>query len=110
MTHEEKEYQVVVDPAANDRMQEHFEFLARVSVSAAERLLSDLITDMRSLRTSPLRNPPYNRQYLPIGKYRYMLSCKRYRIVYQIDGDFVFVDDIQDCRQDDDKSILSRSR
>ena len=40
------------------------------------------------------------------GKYRYMISCKRYRIVYQIDGNNVYVDDIQDCRQDDDKRII----
>jgi|GEM_PF-6274365 len=37
---------------------------------------------------------------------RDMLSEKRYRIVYQVVGDCVFVDDIQDCRQDVDKSRL----
>ena len=103
----EKVYEVSVDPAANDRMSEHFEFLARVSVNAANRLLDELLKDIRSLKKSPHRNPPYNRPYLPQGKYRYMITEKRYRIVYQIDGDFVFVDDIEDCRQDDDKSILN---
>jgi len=39
MEHEEEVYQVIVAPAANDRMYEHFEFLARVSVEAADRLL-----------------------------------------------------------------------
>ena len=106
MEHEEKVYQVIVDPAANDRMYEHFEFLARVSVSAANRLLEGLLMDARSLETYPFRNPLYNRPYLPAGKYRYMVSNKRYRIIYQIDGDFVFVDDIQDCRQDEDKNIV----
>jgi len=102
----EKIYEVIVDPAANDRMSEHFEFLARVSENAAARLLDKLLADVRSLKKSPFRNPPYNRPYLPKDKYRYMVSCDRYRIVYQIDGDFVFVDDIEDCRQDDDKSTL----
>jgi len=106
MKHEEKAYQVAVAPAANDRMYEHFEFLARVSADAANRLLEVLLADIQSLKIMPFRNPPYNRPYLPIGKYRYMVSGKKYRIIYQIDGDFVFVDDIQDCRQDDDKSIL----
>ena len=104
---EEKIYPVIVAPAATDRMAEHFEFLARVSVQAANRLLEELLADIRSLQASPYRNPPYTRPYLPSGKYRYMISGKRYRIVYQMDGDFVFVDDIQDCRQDDDKSILN---
>jgi len=106
MKHEKKVYQIIIDPAANDRMYEHFEFLARVSADAANRLLEGLLKDIRSLKTLPFRNSPYNRAYLPVGKYRYMISNKRYRIIYQIDGDFVFVDDIQDCRQDDDKSII----
>ena len=105
MENENKIYDVIVDPAANDRMYEHFEFLARVSVDAANNLLDSLLNDIRSLERMPFRNPIYNRPYLPTGKYRYMMSNKRYRIVYQIDGDFVFIDDIQDCRQADNKNI-----
>jgi len=104
---EEKVYEIIIDPAANDRMYEHLEFLARVSADAANRLLESLLADIRSLKKLPFRNPAYNRPYLPVGKYRQMISGKRYRVVYQIDGDFVFVDDIQDCRQDEDKSILN---
>ena len=101
----EKKYHVIIDPAANDRMAEHMEFLARVSEDAAKRLLDDLINNIRSLSQMPFRYPIYDRPYLPPGKYRYLIACKRYRIVYQIDGDNVFVDDIQDCRQDDNKNI-----
>ena len=106
MENEEIIYDVIVDPAANDRMFEHFEFLARVSETAAEKLLDELIKDMRSLEKMPYRNPVYDRPYLISGKYRYMMSGDRYRIVYQIEGNIVFVDDIQDCRQDDSKSLL----
>jgi mRNA-degrading endonuclease RelE of RelBE toxin-antitoxin system len=35
-----------------------------------------------------------------------MLSGKRYRIVYQIADDTIYVDDVQDCRQDDDKNLV----
>lgn len=102
----EKEYTVIIDPGANDRMAEHMEFLARVSEDAANQLLDEMMAGVRSLKTMPFRNPVYNRPYLPMDKYRYLIFGKRYRIVYQIDGDYVFVDDIQDCRQDDDKSVL----
>jgi hypothetical protein len=68
--------------------------------------LEGLLKDIRTLEKFPYRNPQYIRPYLPLGKYRYMLSEKRYRIVYQIDGDYVFVDDIQDCRQDSLNNIL----
>ena len=100
-------YTVIIDPAANDRMADHIEFLARVSESAAEKLLEILVKDIRSLQTMPFRNPIYDRPYVPALKYRYMVSNKRYRIVYQIVDDIVFVDDIQDCRQNDDKDLLN---
>ena len=106
MNHIDKKYSVIIDPSVNDRMARHMEFLARVSKEAANRLLDEMIAGVHSLKTMPFRNPTYNRPYLPLDKYRYLILGKRYRIVYQIDGDFVFIDDIQDCRQDDDKSIL----
>ena len=102
----DKEYKVEVAPAANDRMAEHIEFLSRVSQNAAERLLGEMLNDMKSLRRMPERCPPYNRTYLPIGKYRYKNSSGRYRIVFQIVGNCVFIDDIQDCRQSEDKNII----
>ena len=101
-----KKYQVLVSPAANDRMYDHFLFLAKVSESAASKLLSTLLEDIQSLEYMPQANPYFSRPYLESGKYRYKMSYKRYRIVFQIINDNVFVDDIQDCRQDDDKSTL----
>ena len=110
MQNEKSVYDVIIDSAANDRMFEHFEFLARVSVSAADKLLDKLLADIQSLEKLPHRNPSYNRPYLTPGKYRYMVSSERYNIIYQIDGDYVFVDDIQDARQDDDKNISNMKR
>jgi len=101
-----KKYIIRVAPAVNDRMIEHFEFLARVSENAANKLLDELIEDINSLETSPQINPYLDRPYIELRKYRYKLSYGRYRIVYQIVNDTVFVDDIQDCRQSDDKSLL----
>ena len=106
MNNADKEYTVIVDPAVNDKMYDHFEFLARVSETAVERLLDDLVKDMRSLERLPYRNPVFDRPYLKSGKYRYMVSCKRYLIVYQVVDNMVFVDDIQDSRQTDDKSLI----
>lgn len=103
----EKLYQIIIAPEANDRMYDHFNFLAQVNLDAANRLLDGLLEDIRKLRTNPFRYPSYNRPYLPVGKYRYVLSNKSYRIVFQIIDIQVFVDDIQDCRQNDDKSPLN---
>ena len=102
----EIEYNIIIDTAANDRMYDHFEFLARVSINAADNLLDGLTQSMSSLKNSPHRNPVYDRPYLPKGKYRYLISCDRYRIVYQIDENGVYIDDIQDCRQSDINNLL----
>jgi hypothetical protein len=87
-------------------MYEHFEFLARVSETADKKLLNGLVKDIRALDRMPYRNPVYDRPFLPKGKYRYMISCNRYRVVYLIEGNAVFVDDIQDCRQSDSRNLL----
>jgi len=101
-----KKYKIRVTPAVNDKMTGHFEFLARGSENAAHKLLDELIKDIKLLETNPQINPYLDRPYIEPGKYRYKLSYGRYRIVYQIANDTVFIDDIQDCRQDDDKSLL----
>lgn len=102
MESEEMTYRVVIAPTANDRMAEHFEFLARVNKNAAYRLLDEFADALESLKSMPFRNPLYDRPYVPALKYRYLMSHKRYRIIYQVVDDTVFVDDIQDCRQDED--------
>jgi mRNA-degrading endonuclease RelE of RelBE toxin-antitoxin system len=101
-----KKYRVLVSPAVNDRMYNHFLFLAQVSEPAAHNLLTRLIKDIQSLEYMPQGNPYFDRPYLEQGKYRYKLSYRRYRIVYQIIKNCVFVDDIQDCRQDDGKNLV----
>jgi len=102
----DKDYFVIIEPGANDRMVEHMEFLARFSEESAYRLLDEMMESIHSLKKLPYRNPYYNRPYLTPNKYRYLIFGKRYRIVYQIDGDCVYVDDIQDSRQSEDKNIL----
>jgi mRNA-degrading endonuclease RelE of RelBE toxin-antitoxin system len=101
-----KKYKIFISPSANDRMYDHFLFLAQVSENAARNLLAELINDIQSLEHMPQINPHLDRPYLEQGKYRYKLSCRRYRIVYQTVKDCVFVEDIQDCRQDDDKNLV----
>lgn len=108
MEPEQITYRVVIAPAVYERMYEHFEFLERVSENAAYKLVDSLVRDIRSLEQMPHRNPPYDRPYLSAGKYRYKLSCGRYRIVYQIENNIVYVDDIQDCRQDETGRSLSK--
>lgn len=91
----EKVYQVIIASYVNDRMYEHFKFLARVSVNAANKFLDRFLEDIRNLRRTPFRYPLYNRIYLT--------PRKRYRTIYHIIGNQVFSDDIQDA----DKNLVT---
>jgi len=73
---------------------------------AAERLLDNLVEDMNSLKRMAYRNPVFNRSYLRSDKYRYMVTCERYLLIYKIVENTVFIDGIQDSRQAEDKSWL----
>lgn len=101
---EPDKYIVSVADAVESQMYDHFEFLARVHVDAASRLLDQLTEDIESLGHNPYRNPRHTRPHTPIGEYRWMLSAERYRIIYEIleDEKRVYVSDIEDCRQDND--------
>jgi plasmid stabilization system protein ParE len=105
MSPDNQSFTVLVSPGAQTRMAEHFEFLARVSETAATRLLDSLMSDIRSLAVMPQRNPLYDKPYAPPGEYRWMLSAKRYRIVYEIANGAVLIEDIQDCRESDEKRL-----
>ena len=106
MAHEtEKIYNVKVAPAAYRDINSHFYFLARVSESAAKRLKETILKDIRSLEKMPERNPPYERRGIPQGKYRYMISANRYRIVYYIIGTVVRVNGIEDCRMENTREF-----
>jgi hypothetical protein len=84
----------------------HFRFLARVSVLAAERLYTAYEDALRFLEHSPEICPRYITQKMPDADLKYKLFGKRYRIVFEIIGNAVYVYDIQDCRQDTDKSLV----
>jgi mRNA-degrading endonuclease RelE of RelBE toxin-antitoxin system len=101
-----KKHRIFISPSANDRMYDHFLFLAEVSEDATRNLLAQFVNDIQSLEHMPQINTYLERPYLEQGKYRYKLSCRRYRIVYQIIRDCVFVENIQDCRQDNDKNLV----
>jgi plasmid stabilization system protein ParE len=99
---DKKEYDVIVSDAALAMLDSHVDFLARVSVNAATRLMNEILDDIESLANNPQRYPAYENPFIPVNRYRRMLSCKRYLILYEIDTAAVFVDYIVDCRSDYD--------
>ena len=99
-------FTVVVDVLAKYKMSNHAKFLAQVSIPAAKRLRSSYNNALKSLRINPERCSIYNANINIDEELRYLLFSGRYRIVFEVVGNFVYVYDIQDCRQDDDKNLI----
>jgi len=93
-------YDVTVSEAALAMLDNHIEFLAKVSTKAAEDLMDEILDDAASLSQFPERFPVFESEFIAEGRYRKMLSAKRYLILYEIDGNDVCIDYIIDCRQD----------
>ena len=103
---QQPKYSVNVDAAAKSKMTRHARFLAQVSVPAAQRLRNAYQASLKSLEINPQRCPLYNPSSEIQEELRYLLFSARYRIVFEIIGDSVYVYDVQDTRQDLDKSIV----
>ncbi|MCL1983084.1 MAG: type II toxin-antitoxin system RelE/ParE family toxin [Clostridiales bacterium] len=100
------EYSVSVDLAVSEKMLSHVGFLAKVSVIAAERLYDMLDESIAALENNPKIYPHYIPQEPVDAELRFKMCGRRYRIVFEIIGNSVFVYDIQDCRQDVDKNLV----
>ena len=99
-------YDVRIDSVINDKMYSHIRFLAQVSISAANRLYCSLEAAIESLRDCPYSCPKYTPKKPIDAELRYKLCANRYRIIFEIVENFVYVYDIQDCRQDTDKNLI----
>ena len=103
----EYNYDVKVDKAAYDKMFRHIRFLAQISVSAAEYLYDDMKKAIDDLKINPQICSVYIQRNPNDIELRYKLCGKRrYKIVFEIIGNTVYVYDIQDCRQNTDKSLV----
>ena len=96
----DKKYHVIVSDAALAMLDNHVDFLAKVSTSAATRLADEILESIDSLSENPMRYPAFESQFIPANRYRRMLSAKRYLVLYEVAASNVYVDYIVDCRQD----------
>jgi len=103
---EEKHFYVNVYPAAIVKFAGHVEFLARINENAALLLYDNYEEALIFLKRTPDICPPYYPNTPIDAELRYKLFGKWYRIVFEIIEKDVFVYDIQDCRQDADKSLI----
>ncbi len=95
-----KKYTVILSSRVEQMLLRHVEFLARVSVKAARRLRNEYAATVQRLEENPYQFPAEEDPNLPQGVYRRAVFAKRYKAVFKIAGDTVYLDTIVDCRQD----------
>ena len=93
-------YSVIVSEKAKQMLVSHAAFLAKVSPTAAEKLVEDFQETASSLESMPNRCPWFSGAYIPKHQYRYIVFSKRYMLIYQIVDNTVYIDYCIDCRQD----------
>ena len=91
---------VIISDRAKEMLGMHIRFLAQISKTAATKLKSRLVEEIRSLQDMPQRYPFFNENYIPANKYHKLYVENWYLVLYQIKDDTVYVDWIVDCRQD----------
>ena len=101
-----KKFHVHVDAPALEKFALHLEFLANVSEQSAIKLYASYKESLSILETFPRACPTYASKLYPKREFRHRIFSKRFRIVFEILGDAVYIFDIQDCRQDYDKNLI----
>lgn len=98
-----EKYNVDITHRAKCMMVKHTEFLARVSQKAARKLTADLKKMEEELSEDPYRFPfadDLDAPGIPPKTYRKNLFYGRYKALFLIEGNNVFVDAIIDSRQE----------
>lgn len=83
----------------------HARFLASVSVPAARGLISNFAKILDFLEDNPFQFPIETDYELPPDKYRKALFSKRYKALFTVEGETVFLDAVLDCRQDNSNNL-----
>lgn len=94
-----KRYNVIVSREAEETLLYHVEFLSRVSISAADRMVDEFDEAIDSLSSIPQRCPLYEYQDAD-NNIRKLLFYKRYELIFRIEGNTVYIDTVNDCRQE----------
>ena len=99
----QKKYNVTLARRADRMLLTHTEFLSRVSPTAARRLLADFKKITSLIADNPLRFPFVDEVDVPgisPQTYRKCVFAGRYKALYLVEDDNVYIDAVIDCRQE----------
>jgi len=96
-------YNVILAERSDTMLLLHTEFLAQASPAAARRLISEFKKATKRLSENPFQFPFADEIDAPgivQGTYRKCFFYGRYKALFLVDGNNVFVDAVIDCRQE----------
>lgn len=91
-------FKVIFDPALDQMLLKHTEFISRVSVPAAERFLDEFEAVIQRLSENPYQFPSCDDPNLA-DTYRKAVFAKWYKMIFSVEDDAVYVDAVVDGRQ-----------
>ena len=91
-------FKVIFDPALDQMLLQHTEFISRVSVPAAERFLDEFEAVIQRLSENPYQFPNCDDPNLA-DTYRKAFFAKWYKMIFSVEDDTVYVDAVVDGRQ-----------
>lgn len=92
-------YKIIFAKRVDQMLLRHIEFLSRISVPAAKQFYREFEEIVHRMKDAPLQFPPEKDQNLPVG-YRKAIFAKRYKVVFSVKEDTVYLDAVVDCRMD----------
>jgi len=98
-----QKYEASISRGAERMLLQHTEFLTQVNPAAARRLISSLKKLKSRLSDNPYQFPfadDLDVPGIPPETYRKCLFEKRYKALFLIEGNDVYIDAIIDCRQE----------
>lgn len=100
-----KKFKVILARRVDGMLLKHVEFLARVSIPAAKKFRNEFGHLLQRLGENPMQFPLEEEVRLPEGAYRSALFAKRYKAIFLVEGETVYLDAVLDCRQDSTNQI-----
>ena len=101
-----KHYNINYNPISLLKLGNHIEFVACKSERSALTLLDKYKDALKVIKSTPEICPKYFSDISSNAEFRYKLFGNRYRIVFEILPNIIYVHDIQDCRQDTNKNLI----
>jgi plasmid stabilization system protein ParE len=93
-------YQIIFAKRVEQMVLRHTEFLARISVPAAKAFYKEFEDTLGRMKENPYQFPPEDDMNLPDGQYRKAPFAKRYKAIFTVEQETIYLDAVVDCRMD----------